>query len=553
MAHAHSHDHHHTDDDGHHGHHDDYEDHDDHEHTPEERTNPRLHISEDLEDARERRNVLKRLYMAAFVCGCFIMVEVAGGLWAHSLAILSDAAHLFADLASFAVAIAASYLASKPATRQHTFGLRRTESLAALFSMVSLAFVSVGLGYEAICRLINPPEELVEGKIMSGIASIGVMVNIALAAILGEHHVHLPGMDHSHDHDHGGGSCGGHHGHAKHAHDNHAPDNHAPAKSSKFLQKKSRGYELVSYLKDVENAGGGQSHHDHGHHDAPHRGCSHHHDHSRWAKRQGHVEMNGDELPVDPGQHDYSHSPLDLDYCGLCNNELSVDSGHHNLSQSANHHDHVEMHDGELPVDPDHHDHAHSANHQDHCETFHDEPLEDVVSSHREHDQRNINLRAAYLHVMADLAQSVALLIAGLVIWVRPDWHVIDPILTLLFACLVLYSTIGVLRLSASVLLEATPPNLSWRQVYKAISQVPNVHDVHDLHIWSISHGIPTLSVHCQSNDPMALRRIRDQCLKFGISQATIQIQRVAGKCLTCGDSSVSCTRHLSDLDDYCD
>lgn len=56
------------------------------------------------DDAVERKDVLRRLYVAIFLCSCFIVVEVTGGLIAHSLAVLSDAAHLFADLASFAVA-----------------------------------------------------------------------------------------------------------------------------------------------------------------------------------------------------------------------------------------------------------------------------------------------------------------------------------------------------------------------------------------------------------------------------------------------------------------
>ena len=56
------------------------------------------------EEAERRKQVLRRLYTATILCSCFIVVEVAGGLLAHSLAILSDAAHLFADLASFAVA-----------------------------------------------------------------------------------------------------------------------------------------------------------------------------------------------------------------------------------------------------------------------------------------------------------------------------------------------------------------------------------------------------------------------------------------------------------------
>lgn len=82
--------------------------------------------------------------------------------------------------------VAASYLASLPATEQHTFGLKRSESLAALFSMVSLVIVSVGLAIEAFRRLINPPETGVDGMTMAIIAGIGVIVNVILAWVLGK-------------------------------------------------------------------------------------------------------------------------------------------------------------------------------------------------------------------------------------------------------------------------------------------------------------------------------------------------------------------------------
>ena len=88
---------------------------------------------------------------------------------------------------------------------------------------------------------------------------------------------------------------------------------------------------------------------------------------------------------------------------------------------------------------------------------------------------RNINLQAAYLHVLGDLAQSVAVLIAGLVIWWKPTWQVVDPICTLLFCALVFYSTLGVLRSSISVLLEEVPPHVSWRDVHDDIQAVEGV------------------------------------------------------------------------------
>lgn len=482
-----------------HGHHDHSSDHDhdnsDHghdggnPHTPPTPPTPpaTMRMIMESEDAIRRKGVLRRLYQACFLCTCFIIVEVVGGLMAHSLAILSDAAHLFADLASFGVAIAASYLASMPATRQHTFGLKRSESLAALFSMVSLAFVSIGLGYEAVHRLMDPPDELVEGKIMSGIASIGVLVNIALAIVLGENHVHLPGYDHGHSHDHGDHHDG--HDHAGHGCG-------STTTNGGFRKKDSAGYEMLpSYQNESHTANGDHHSHEHQHAGAAAATC---------ADEEGHSHSH----------HDHSGSATAVVAASADEDGHYHDHNDHHGNHASNHHDHCELHASEVP--------GPSAA-----------------------EKRNVNLHAAYLHVMADLAQSVAVLIAGLVIWVRPDWHVIDPILTLLFALLVLYSTLGVVRSSISVLLEETPPSISWHQVYEAICRVPNVQDVHDLHIWSISHGQPTLSVHCQSTDPDALRQIRDHCLAFGIQHATVQVQQSEGACVTCGDSSY-CTSHLA-------
>ncbi len=110
---------------------------------------------------------------------------------------LSDAVHLAADLAAFLVAIVGSHIASLPASESHTFGLKRTESLAALLSMVCLVILSIGLAVEATHRiwvLLFSDEDVpeVDGKLMSTIAAIGVVVNVVLAFVLGEDHAHMP-------------------------------------------------------------------------------------------------------------------------------------------------------------------------------------------------------------------------------------------------------------------------------------------------------------------------------------------------------------------------
>lgn len=69
--------------------------------------------------------------------------------------------------------------------------------------------------------------------------------------------------------------------------------------------------------------------------------------------------------------------------------------------------------------------------------------------------------------------------ISGLAIWWKPEWHIIDPILTLGFSMIVLWSTIGVIKSSVAILLEETPTDIDWRKVYDAISAAPDVHNVH--------------------------------------------------------------------------
>mmetsp|Transcript_5605 Transcript_5605/g.8145 ORF Transcript_5605/g.8145 Transcript_5605/m.8145 type:complete len:247 (+) Transcript_5605:220-960(+) len=190
-------------------------------------------------ETKEKENmVLRKLSIACALCGMFLIIETIGGILSGSLAVLSDAAHLFADLAAFAVAIFAAHWARKPASSTHTFGFKRVEALAALCSIGTLWALSAYLFVEAIARIYslvvlwnflrdrnNADSEnyvgledaaashnvkLVDGKIMSIIAAIGVVVNIILAIVLGEHHVHFPGDDHGHDHCHDHGHGHGH-------------------------------------------------------------------------------------------------------------------------------------------------------------------------------------------------------------------------------------------------------------------------------------------------------------------------------------------------------
>ena len=89
--------------------------------------------------------------------------------------------------------------------------------------------------------------------------------------------------------------------------------------------------------------------------------------------------------------------------------------------------------------------------------------LPTCFSSHMQDHQiameelENINVRAAYIHALGDLVQSVGVAIAGLIIWLKPEWQLADPLATFLFSILVLATTVGIVKSSIRVLMEGTP------------------------------------------------------------------------------------------------
>lgn len=112
----------------------------------------------------------------------------------------------------------------------------------------------------------------------------------------------------------------------------------------------------------------------------------------------------------------------------------------------------------------------------------------------------SINHRAALLHVMGDLLGSVAAITAGVVIQIT-GWLPIDPLLSLVVALLILRSTWALLRQASDVLMEAVPGHLSYDEVGAALSGLPGVLSVHDLHIWTMGGERVALSAHLVITD----------------------------------------------------
>jgi cobalt-zinc-cadmium efflux system protein len=112
----------------------------------------------------------------------FMIGEVAAGLAAHSLALISDAAHMLTDAASIVLVLVTARLAARPPTGEFTYGLKRTEIMSAQANGITLVLLASWLGYTAIRRLVTPPA--VTGGTVLGVALAGVAVNVAVALLI---------------------------------------------------------------------------------------------------------------------------------------------------------------------------------------------------------------------------------------------------------------------------------------------------------------------------------------------------------------------------------
>lgn len=124
----------------------------------------------------------KRLLIALILTGTFLVAEVIGGLIFGSLALLSDAAHMFTDVVALSIALLAIKIGSRAADDKRTFGYRRFEILAAAFNAVLLFGVAIYILFEGIQRFVEP--EPVQSTGMFVVATLGLLVNLISMQIL---------------------------------------------------------------------------------------------------------------------------------------------------------------------------------------------------------------------------------------------------------------------------------------------------------------------------------------------------------------------------------
>ncbi len=155
-------------------------------------TNPRAPTPRQLVLNHEDRGLEGRFLWALSLTVLVLVAEVAGGLWTHSLALLSDAAHVLMDVVALGLSLLALRLAARDPSERHSYGLHRAEVLAAVINGGTLLVIAAGIFFEAARRLQEP--EPVKSLEMLLIAAAGLVVNLVVMLV-------LRGHDHDHAHE----------------------------------------------------------------------------------------------------------------------------------------------------------------------------------------------------------------------------------------------------------------------------------------------------------------------------------------------------------------
>ncbi|XP_064121043.1 LOW QUALITY PROTEIN: proton-coupled zinc antiporter SLC30A2-like [Macrobrachium nipponense] len=152
---------------------------------------------------------------------------------------------------------------------------------------------------------------------------------------------------------------------------------------------------------------------------------------------------------------------------------------------------------------------------------------------------KNINVKAALIHIIADTLQTVAVLIAALVVKFKPELKIADPILTFVFALIVIVTTLPILRDLAHILMEGTPRNVDYLALLNDLEGLPGVRAVHNLHIWSLTLDKNALSAHLVVDQSFESDTVLEEAQKlirkeYHVCKSTIQVERYLKEMDTC-------------------
>ncbi|GAB0095124.1 zinc transporter 2 [Sergentomyia squamirostris] len=426
------------------------------------------HPAVDLQSVKAK----KQLFIATFVCMIFMIAELIGGYLAGSLAVITDAAHLLSDCISFIVALCAICMAKRPADNFMSFGYKRLEVAGAVVSILGIWMLTGVLIYLAIMRTINWDFDI-DADTMIVISTVGVAFNVIMAVVLHGscgstlHHAHT----HSHSHSHG--SCDS--DHARNA-----------------LTEAPRSNGDIATLPNPLNLHSTSF-------------MTTHSRHNSFSKASG---CNGGALLED--------DVMDMQCMDIQRGSFDITLGRH-LSDSKQF-----PHDDYTVVETN----GSNQKYTDEVDLI-TAKVEDTFSQ----KSKNINVRAAMIHIIGDFIQSIGVLIAAIIIKIFPNAKIADPVCTFVFSIIVMFTTFHIFRDAVMVLLDAVPRNISLTRLEREIFCLDGVKSVHHLNVWSLSMDWNIMSVHLVIDDKAHSGKILKSVTKlakdtFNIQHVTCQIEK---------------------------
>ncbi len=156
--------------------------------------------------------------------------------------------------------------------------------------------------------------------------------------------------------------------------------------------------------------------------------------------------------------------------------------------------------------------------------------------------QNDLNLRSAFVHLMGDVFSTIGAVIAGVIIYfTNANW--LDPFVSVLIGLLILYNAWGILRDAVNILLEGTPRDVNLETMVGDIARVEGVLGVHDIHVWSLTQSMRTMSAHLLTDDvhistgAQIQRQVSEMLRRrYNIAHATLQLE-----CVDCLPDSLYC------------
>lgn len=160
-----------------------------------------------------------------------------------------------------------------------------------------------------------------------------------------------------------------------------------------------------------------------------------------------------------------------------------------------------------------------------------------ITSGHSDHDHSdeeehggcnhdNMNVRAAFIHVISDLIQSIVVLITAILVYYLPNWQILDPILTFIFSILIIWTTVPLSKSCIRILMNAAPEGKSVQKTIQKFQRMPEVTKVQEIKVWSISKGknILTAKIEVKNIGNNTLKILQDKARSLKFMHSTIEM-----------------------------